>query len=142
MAANPKPTAVVDAAPATEETDAGKKPELEAESKMEPAPPATTTAPVTPTTPATGVSSSPRAAPVSLLGSSSTTPMPFFVAPARQPTKAEYEAQLQQLRARQAALREQLRRPNGAFQSTEQIQLEIQQIDYQKAQLKQVIKKL
>ncbi|KAJ0410430.1 hypothetical protein P43SY_002762 [Pythium insidiosum] len=97
--------------------------------------------PATPA-PAPAPSSDPRVAPVSLLSSSSPAAMPFFVAPTRQPTKADYEAQLQQLRARQAALREQLRRPSGTFQTTEQMQLEIQQIDYQKAQLKQVIRKL
>jgi hypothetical protein len=71
------------------------------------------------------------------------TPMPYFGAPvaARGNTKADCERQLQQLRQRQARAREERTDPSR-FRSLEEIDVEIKRIDQQKAQLKQILKKL
>ncbi|TMW62839.1 hypothetical protein Poli38472_005457 [Pythium oligandrum] len=89
--------------------------------------------------------SSTRAPPASMFTSKpAPTTMPFLNSPtqARPRSKADFEAQLQQMRSRQAQLNVELKDRSQSFRSVEDLQAEIKRIDLEKAQIKQAMKKL
>lgn len=84
-----------------------------------------------------------REPPSSVFASKVTPALPFFQSPTSQRpvSKADYQQQLEQLRQRQARVRQERSDPSS-FRSVEDIDQEIKRIDQQKAHLKQLMKKL
>lgn len=96
----------------------------------------------------TSSAATPATAPrASVLSSSSAPPAPFFrpsaaPAPAARPqSKADLQTQLQQVRAKQQQLRQDLQ-SGASFRDVEDVEVEIRLLDQQKAQLKRMIKRL
>lgn len=91
-----------------------------------------------------------RAAPASVFSSSAApTTMPFFspssaaaaASSSRPKSKADLQAQLQQLRGKQLALKQELQ-AGESFRAVDDIEFDIRLIDQQKAQVKRMIKRL